>query len=436
MFVAPSTAHQMSSHASTLTEMEFPFILDTPTDFAFLSSSSSPSSPFYLPTDESSDLDAPHWWPQLAANSASTPAQWSEAFEQLPSDRLPPRVPSPSFAVLFRHDDSTASSEASNSPAATHTQQSVKRKRRNALSVDERLQRRRAQHRAVDANRRQRESDAIARLHRLISKQQHLLTGDVDEESKEAEGDESEDSRHTACRLDVLESSIAMIEQLSAACQRMDAACNAKDLQVSRVSNQLHSVAAALAEQASSLAFVEQSDGAAGRSKAFPNSSASFLSVLPPPASSYLIHSDICHTLRQSTTSLLNNMSATVVTLPSMLVIDVNDAYLSMSGRHRSDVLYHTIDCMSTAHAVPQYPASIAAMNEVIDGSKRHGGALFRCREPNGPLFEFNLWFSAIFDEPLPGAVRAVKKGRRVPDKLLLVSASEEAVELDELHAL
>ena len=400
-----------------------------------------------------------------------------------------------------------------------------------ALSVDERLQRRRAQHRAVDTCRRQKENEAIARLHTLVQQQTGAPTGQVDSgvgvglrvatEVDEASGvtGHMRDMRHMAAavdvededdselgkqqragRLTVLESSIALIEQLTAACKRMDAACNAKDATVSRVSNQLHNVAAVIAQQATSLALlgpVDQTRTAGlpaaeraqrrqrsavtlpsnghfthptrsypqstGYSPSFdythpaidhsyptsyhhpttnshsatqhrlcstitPTQSASvpsFLSVLPPSTSSYLLQSDASHTLQRSTLSLLSGTSVTIIVLPSRLVVDVNSRCLDMTGRRREDVLYQPV-ANESAKPIPQYPASYVAINDVMEGRKQQGSVMWRCRWADGLLYESMATFYAMYEQPL------ASRETRAPDKIMFLSSPEEAVRVDE----
>ena len=359
--------------------------------------------------------------------------------------------------------------------ASSSNSMTFKRKRSCAtLSAEQRLQRRRAQHRAVDANRRQKENEAIARLHVLIRQQQQQqlpgagVDNDVDDDS--AEGDEDCEGRK-AGRLAVLESSIALIEQLTTACQRMEVACNAKDAQVSRVSSQLHSVAAVIAQQASSLALAESMDKfARGLSTAectqswlpahhhssppthpsllapakhphcptHPHSSpsqshsaSSVLAVLPPSTSSFLLQSDATHALRQATTSLLETMLMTIVALPSKVVIEVNDMFLRVTGFKRTEMLYRPLDEVTTKN-VPQYPASLAALNDVMEGSLRQGTAIWRCRWANGLLYENRVTFFAIFDKPCSSSGGVGGGTKHVPDKMLLMSAPEESVLYDQ----
>ena len=165
------------------------------------------------------------------------------------------------------------------------------------LPPEQRIERRRAQHRAVDAARRQKENEAIERLQRLLKERQQQgraegtgVEGEVaDEDTAETVGDESTESVEGSVsggsdggskkvgRLTVLESSIALIQQLSARCQRMEEACNAKDVQLNRVSSHLHSVAASIAQQATSASSFDDDAAADGyfASQSYPSPSSS-----------------------------------------------------------------------------------------------------------------------------------------------------------------
>ena len=311
----------------------------------------------------------------------------------------------------------------------------------------------------MDANRRQKESEVISRLNSLIRQQQSGAgqldddTADVNEDVDDTEGGKK------AGRLAVLESSVALIEQLTAACRRMNAACNARDAQVSRVSSQLQSVAAAIAQQATSLALVESGRGSGSgllasdrfghwRSSPAPATrliepaptaaSSHFLSALPPSASSYLVHSDMAHTLHHFTTSLVTHMGITLVALPTMLVLDVNQAMLDMAGRSRSEVLYRPLIDLEMCTGISQFPTSVAAMNAVVEGKRRQLTTTWRCRGTDGLIYETNVWLSGVWDEPSTGSetdtAGAVKRERRSPDKMLVMCAEDEAVLVDELQ--
>ena len=517
---SPPTSPQPSSfpfHSAALLDFPHAIPITTPTTSTASSSSSPSSSPLSLSADDSSDSNSeasfqlarwpPAHGPAFTSSSKLHTAQmppWHEAVVPLSSvTRLPsPPLSNSSYrsGSVNSSASSVSSSTSSSTPAVTSTPTSIgtaataavkKRKRSVAhLTVSERLSRRRAQHRAVDASRRQKEASAISRLLRLIRQQQQSvaggagavgLVGEADDDTVDADEDDLDGSRNKAGRLTVLESSIALIEQLTAACSTMERACNAKDVQVSRVSGQLHSVAALIAQQATELALVEPNkrdgltilDGGDGSDSAMyrlptaytdysqhysqhtnflhqqqqeqqhswaasrpsllpgtPHSASTFLSVLPQSTSSYLLQSDMNHTLRTSTVSLMSTMSMTVIALPSKVVIDVNDKFLAMTGHKRADLMYHSLEDVSSTKNVPQYPASVAAVNEVLNGTRRHGTGIWRCVWADGRLYENSVTFYAIFDEPST----AGSGEKCLPDKMLLLSSAEEAVVVDDFN--
>ena len=271
----PSPQPSLDSYGGTAGLTDFPFLLPTPAASSVSSFSSSPcSSPMSLSGDDASEYgSAAPWRPAGAAFSSAPLPPWHEAVVPLSLDRPYPRLPSPPPNLSPRTAVVSSSTSTLTSQGSVRTK---KRRRKKAvdtaLNAEERLQRRRELHRAVDANRRQKEGDAIARLHELIKQQQQPQTDAddrklIEETGEEEEEDETDGSKHKVGRLTVLESSIALIEQLTSACKRMNAACNAKDAQVSRVSSQLHSVAAVIAQQASSLALVEPLHGRGRRGR-------------------------------------------------------------------------------------------------------------------------------------------------------------------------
>ena len=388
-------------------------------------------------------------------------------------------------AYVHRSSASATSAVSTNSSErVTATEAPVKKRRRNVADLSsEQLMRRRAQHRQVDASRRQKEAASIARLLRLI-RQQHQpavagVAGEADaDETGTVEADEDDDdmdgSQQKAGRQTVLESSIALIEQLTAACQRMEAACNAKDAQVSRMSSQLHSVAALLAQQATDSMAVASSvnrAAAAGDCNAqlssfrhprlssssptmLPNrASSSFLSVLPSSTSSYLAQSDRSHTLSRGGFSTFSTLCIAVVT-SNGIVLDVSDRLLTYTGWGGSDLVHTTFEDYDTDEQrragilpitplvlanqqpnpcdrtqlryVQQYPASIEQIIAVKKGEKRKAHATWRYRISDGSVVETDSTFWGEWDVP-------VVKGHphRPPDRMLLVYEMQDAVVVD-----
>ena len=228
-----------------------------------------------------------------------------------------------------------------------------------------------------------------------------------------------------------------------------------------RVSNQLHTVAANIAHQASSLALVEPLDvfskmglsGIAVQSSAFPSSNpagtwgqqallpadaqpaakfrsgSNFLAALPPPLSSYLQHSDMSQAMAASTSALFSTMCVALIVLPSKVVIDVNDCWIAMTGYKRSEMLYRAMDQITAQ--IPQYPASFAAINEVISGEKKSGSAVWRCIWADGLLYENTCTFYGVFDDPATEG-----QAQRRPDKMLIFSPPEDRVQCDHNEVL
>ena len=278
-------------------------------------------------------------------------------------------------------------------------------------------------------------------------------------------------------RLTVLESSIALIEQLTAACKGMDAACNANDAQVSRVSNQLHSAAADIAQHAmrasktvatSSLdrkasahgyphslsyhpytypsAYAPSSSYSPLAAVTHPSSSSStVLSVLQPSTRSYLAHSDRSHTLRCGGLAAFSSLCVVVLVLPSTIV-DVNDRFLASTGWRHSDLVHTTFEEYEDAtvplcplaidqqlfaetgniRRLSQYPAALAECDTVRSGEKRKASSTWRSSMVDGRVFEFESTYWGEWDEPL------VKGKQRPPNRMVFVHEMDDAVIVDD----
>ena len=336
------------------------------------------------------------------------------------------------------------------------------KKRASARSEDERLQRRRAQHRHVDTRRRQKENDAIAKLKQLIEQQQQLgaVTAEADEApaAETAEDEESESGKRKAGRLSVLEASVAMIEQLTAINQRMEAAGNAREEQVSLMSSHLHSVVASIAQQATHAETSVADSGArlpdsvpvtphlsslhdsAAVLPAATNPSPTALAVLPPLVSASIAHSDRSRTLRSESVTF-STLCALVVASPvTGVIVDVNERLLAASGWRR-DELVNT--CFEENNAVlpltplsanrqpsktgsrllQQYPASMEWIGQMARGERRKADTLWRAYMRDGRVFEFESTLWAEWDEPLTKM--------RPPDRMVMVFSLDDAVVVD-----
>ena len=399
--------------------------------------------------------------PPAAQHSASTSAAWAVGSSSTPIAPIKPTVPHDSSHTAARSvpPPTPASDSAHSSPSTTRPP--PKKRRVRGLPPEQRIERRRAQHRAVDAARRQKENEAIDRLQRLLvqrqrrQQQQQEGTGvegqAADDEAVQVEGDEDaegsgsgSDSSKKRGRLTVLESSIALIERLTDVCQRMEDACNAKDVQLRRVSSHLHSVAASIAHRATTAASTFDDDTAAdpdsqyrysSRSPAasppsyssltaitLPNGPSSpILSILPPSTSSYLAHSDRSHTLLRSGLAFSSSMCVTVVNVTNGVILDINDRFLSCTGWRRSDLLHTSMDKADVAGGyplspillrkrsdkygrdpieyLPQYPGTMVEIDAVIRGVKRKGDSRWRCRMGDGTIFECHTTMWSEYDD-------------------------------------
>ena len=318
----------------------------------------------------------------------------------------------------------SASSVPTNSFPTTQTRSSVKQRQSNPSRAAEQQQRRRAQHRALDADRRQKETDAISTLLGLIRQQQQgaVVEGEV-ADAKKVKHKILLNGRK-AGRLAVLESSIAIIQQLTS--KRTEDAVNATDLQKSRM------------QQDAAFEYYGSLDGFAlshyecpsGLPSVLPISHFTLpiplrLSALPLSVSPQPVNSGISHALLQFTTSMLSRMYIMVIALSSMVVVDVNDAFLAMTGFDRAQLLDQPFGSISLSKGIAQYPASVAAVAAVVDGHKRQGSTTWRCRRTDGVLFECTASFHGSYDElPLGAGVRTMQ----MPNKMLIMCAPDEIV--------
>ena len=365
-----------------------------------------------------------------------------------PPPALAPTAVSPSA------DTSAPRSRTAAASASTSSSDIVvvpKKRKLSALTADERLERRRAQHRALDANRRQRELEAIERLRDLILQQHVQQQNRTIEAQPDDEADEKDDEdgaageEKKAGRLAVLESSVALIQQLTAACKRTEAACGAQGAQLSRVSNQLHTVAATIAQVAAS-SYTSAADPlpaatsastsltasasamASASSRMLSAASSSFRSILPAAVIDQLEHSDRSHSLCQSGLNMLSSMCISVISVPLGVIIDMNNNFLHAMHARRTDLLHKPINLTTLHKRIPQYPAAIAETEAVMSGRKRQTQAMWRCRTFDGVKFEMRCTFWGDFDvPPSPDGTPP-----RAPDRLLTMYAQEDCVLLED----
>ena len=480
-----------------------PFAADDDSSASFTSSShaanfpSFPSFPVMAAT--------PHSIASSGIHMTSPSIQSSSVHAQ-----LVPRVMRP-IASAAPSVSSSSSSQRSSSPPAP-SRAPLKKRRVRGLPPEQRIERRRAQHRAVDAARRQKENEAIERLQTLLkdTQQRHesqeaqdgptgveaAADDDGAEEEGEGSGSGSSDGNKKVGRLTVLESSIALIQQLTAACEKMEAACNAKDAQLSRVSSHLHGVAASIAQQATAVASRFDDDIGtnalspyhAFSSSALPPSysslsdstqasspSSTFLSVLPRSTSSYLTQSDRSHTLHRSFIAFSSSLCVTMIEVRNGVILDLNDRFLDCTGWRRGDLLHTSMDHEDMAGGfplspfllrqrgnrygqpveyLPQYPSAMAEIDLLMRGEKRKADCRWRCRMGDGTVFECHTTMWSEWDEHCEpradrdmyglvqqpngnmcvGVIANGSTQQRSPDRMVLVFAIEDAVIVEKLE--
>ena len=363
----------------------------------------------------------------------------------LPTVAQPPLCASsePVVAVAVAAADlSRRSAPRSTAPIALSPSDAVaasKKRKVAPLSAHERLLRRRAQHRAVDASRRQRETYAIERLRSLTAQQKQLQGADEEVDSEDDNGDEEDGSAEAKKigRLTVLDASIALIEKLTAACKRMEAVCDAKDSHLSHVSNQLHTVAATIAQTA--VPFTDDLDFSNSTSLiALPPSSSShssqlarvadpdLTSVVPAAFRSYMQQADRSHTLSQTGLNLLSSMCAFVMSVQTHIILDANAAFCRGIRARRSDLLYQPVERIALDKQKSQYPASVVEAEEVMRGLKRRANMMWRCRTWDGRVYEASVTFFGDHD------VQPEWAGQRKPERMMVMYAPEDVVYLDD----
>ena len=288
------------------------------------------------------------------------------------------------------------------------------------------------------------------------------MTAEVEEDNGSSADGRGSSASRTASRagsgrLTVLESSIALIEQLTTACKHMEAACNAKDAQLSHVSKHLHSVAASIAQQtaaanSSSNNSAALFDGVMEEPFALRySSSSSFLSALPSSTSSYFAHSDRSHTLRRGGVDFFSSSMCVAIIAPPGIIMHVNERFLDCSGWRRTDVLLTSFEkeddaayplCPMAAakptaiqrraagmtdrmtRYMPQYPSSTEMVESMIRGERRKADCKWRCRLGDGSTVECDSTFWAVYDKPPPRAGQQP----RTPDRMVFVFELDDAV--------
>ena len=365
-----------------------------------------------------------------------------------------PSLPAPTQRQPSASNASTSSgsSNASHSPPSLHSSlhdllPPVKRRRKRGIRAMAREQRL-AQHREVDAARRQKESDAIARLHLLVKHHAHeqQLHGagegrQVDKEGDEAEKEKEDDDEAAGAdsgrvsKLAVLEASIALIEQLTAARSRVEQPRSAKDARAP----DRHSATAS--EQTASTVQPKVEAPPAHHSSASPSpalplppwcskliavpdhsatgSSSSFpLSVMPPPTSLQLAHSDRSATIHRAGLVSFSATHCVCVVGQQGVILAVNDRFVQCTGFRRSELVDTLLDArfVSTGRRLSpligrlqrhsnrmepllQYPTLVHHIEALWRGELRRAYSAVRGMRSDGAVMESRTTFWGEYDD-------------------------------------
>ena len=411
---------------------------------------------------------------------SSSPTFYSSSFPSFP-------VPSTSPSGTGQSIKSRSCEPGQRRTASLHVR--LKKHRVRESNPEQRLERRRAQHRAVDKVRRLKENVTINRLHKLIKAQQVESLAPMEEGERVAQENEEKMDSKKVGRSTVLESSAAMIEQLTSACKRMEAACNAKDAQLNRVYSYVLGVTAMIAQQAIS-AGTDSSTNSSSHNAIAPNDgimtrygfppshhplkalastpsltssdapvtndtkfpSDSFLPILPSCILSYLAYSDRSHALRVGGHASFSSTLCVAIIAPPGIILDVNTRFLECTGWLRSDLVHTSLESEDGANFLPlsplvqlpqtvtqasrqtrylpQYPAATALLEAVKRGEKRKADITCRCSMVDGAVFECDCTVWGEWDEPLG------EGQRRPPDRMVFVFEMESSVVIERVGDL
>ena len=405
----------------------------------------SASSPYNL--NPATDVLLDHSFLPQAAAAATTSSQHCSS-DDLSSLSIASQADSVQSSLAPSLSDSTDASnvQARHSALPDLLAPPAKRRRKRGVRSMNREQRL-AQHREVDAARRSKEADAVARLHQLVQQEQQAqymeagpeVRGGVDQEDDEGKDEHDED---VAAELDggrisklaVLEASIALIEQLTAERRRaVDAPSNAKTTHT----HPLH--AASTPQQATTGTSCDEYPAAAPHyytdspssvppPSNFTSSAAAYnhspdsppsslLSVLPPSTWSPLIaQHDRSATLHGAGLISFSSSHCVVVIGFQGVVLFVNERFLHHVGWQRSDIVGTLVDprWFHTAgpdrriapfvgrrrrhsnHIEPllQYPALVHMIEALWRGEQQSAHGAFRGMRRDGAVIESRatLW--------------------------------------------
>ena len=281
------------------------------------------------------------------------------------------------------------------------------------MSKDERVVRRRLQHRQIDANRRNREADAIHRLDTLI----HQQAGDffTSDDTSDLSVPQAKTDRVSVLErgIESLSSQHSRIQLLQLTCARMEAACQARDRQLTQFVRHLHEVAAAQGLdfssvfRSSSAYFTSLSDLSAS-TPLFPFPST-------PALYSHLSHADRCHSL-SAACSLSSKLCMTMKLMPEGLFVDATERFLEVVRFSREEFLLTSIHrnhprcCptlvppemerkMEEGAPVKQFGSTKEEIRAMLRGEHAKATFSWRCRTGDGRILEVDSFMVDAGDD-------------------------------------
>ena len=351
-------------------------------------------------------------------------------------------------------------SNSASSPSSAPSKVGGRRKRAGgrALSEEERVARRRLQHRQIDATRRSKEADAIQRLHSLMEQQTEgsELAGRLEfaaEEKQESGASKSD-------RVSVLERGIASlssqherIQHLQLLCARMEAACQSRDRQLTQFVRHLQDVASSQGLDLCALFsgcpvnFTALPVG--GRTSPYP-----LFPHLPGSALfSHLSDLDRRNSLNAQW-SLSSTLCMTMKVMPEGIFVDATDRFLQAVCYSREEFLLtsmhanHPRRCPTIippeeerprvgGAPVQQYGHTREEIARVLTGRQSTAYFQWRCRTGDGRVLEVSSFMVAAADDDEERLRSEDVSDESMPRRrVVCVHSIDDAVEVDRVEKI
>ena len=326
----------------------------------------------------------------------------------------PFHLPNNSNQLSSSSSASTCPSPVPSSPSSTALVPTAtapskrKRQRLTGATKEERLALAVLRHREIDGARRQREKEVVQRLERLTTSQ----SGEEKSDEKQSATVDGEDSaagkrsrRNKREKVDVLEESAEMIEQLRAMVKRMEDANSDKDAQINKLRTHLYGIAQAREDFDEVAVMVSRQ----GPGQPVGGTASHPLALLPAAASNALSLYDNRQTLLSS--SLVSSGPCLLLVQQGTgALLEANERFVSLSGYALSALLFtvlrpplpgmHVRVCplmlkhskargSPTDHTyISQYSSSRQAIIDLCAGKERRVDLLWRMYMADGRLYE------------------------------------------------